>query len=198
MNSSITDLLGRWKDGDRAVENQLANAIYPVLRQIASSQLRRNPGHLTLRPTALVSEAYERIADQKDIAWQNREHFFAIAATVLRRVLIDHVRQQSAIKRGSETTFVELDGPESLDTAADGNLVDWLIADQALNQLQELDPAAARVVEMRLFTGLEVAQIAEVTGASPSTVFRQWRFARAWLADALSDRKSSEAPGDGA
>ena len=72
MNSSITDLLGRWKDGDRAVENQLANAIYPVLRQIASSQLRRNPGHLTLRPTALVSEAYERIADQKDIAWQNR------------------------------------------------------------------------------------------------------------------------------
>src|SRR6476620_8246956 len=112
-DAHITTLLSRWKDGDRSVENQLAELIYPELRDIARGLLRRNLAVLTLRPTELVSQAYERIADQKEVDWQNRDHFFAIAARVLRRVLIDHIRQRLTEKHGGAVFFVELDHPEA-------------------------------------------------------------------------------------
>jgi RNA polymerase sigma factor (TIGR02999 family) len=182
---AITALLAQWKDGDRSVENQLASLIYPVLRDIARGQVFGRGGVLTLRPTELVSDAYERIADQRGVDWQNREHFYAIAATVLRRVLIDHIRQRTAEKHGGDVRFVALDHPDSDAIAGPGDIVDWLAVDQALMQLAEKDPASARVVELRLFSGLSVEQIAEVCGSSTATVGRQWRFARVWMAAQL-------------
>jgi RNA polymerase sigma factor (TIGR02999 family) len=180
----ITSLLSRWKDGDRSVENRLATLIYPVLRDIARGQVWSN-GALTLRPTELVNEAYERLAEQKGVAWQSREHFYAIAARVLRRVLIDHIRQRRCEKHGGQVRFVVLDDADSQETPGAGELVDWLALDQALTRLSELDAAAARVVELRLFSGLSVDQIVEACGSSSATVGRQWRFARAWLASQL-------------
>lgn len=184
-NAEITTLLSRWKDGDRSVENQLAELIYPALRDIARGLLRRNLAVLTLRPTELVSQAYERIADQKDVDWQNRDHFFAIAARVLRRVLIDHIRQRLTEKHGGDVFFVELDHPEAAEVSGGGDLIDWLALDQALTRFSDHDPAAAQVVELRLFSGLGVEQIATFCGSSTATVGRQWRFARAWLAAQL-------------
>lgn len=181
-DAQITTLLSRWKAGDRSVENQLAALIYPALHDIARSLLRRNHAVLTLRPTELVNQAYERIADQKVVDWQNRDHFYAIAARVLRRVLIDHIRQRLTEKHGGDVCFVELDHPEVAEVAGPGDLVDWLALDQALTQFSDHDPAAAQVVELRLFSGLGVEQIAMFCGSSTATVGRQWRFARAWLA----------------
>jgi RNA polymerase sigma factor (TIGR02999 family) len=195
-DASITSLLGQWKDGDRRVENQLASLVYPVLRDIARGQVLGRGGVLTLRPTELVSEAYERIADQRGVDWQNRDHFYAIAATVLRRVLIDHIRQRMTEKHGGDVRFVALDHPDSDAIAGPGDIVDWLAVDQALTQLAEKDPASARVVELRLFSGLGVEQIAQVCGSSTATVGRQWRFARAWMAQQL-ETGDSEADGAG-
>lgn len=189
---AITALLAQWKDGDRTVENRLASLIYPVLRDIARGQVLGRGGVLTLRPTELVSDAYERIADQRGVDWQNREHFYAIAATVLRRVLIDHIRQRMTEKHGGDVRFVALDHPDSDSLAGPGDIVDWLAVDQALTQLATRDAASARVVELRLFSGLSVEQIAEVCGSSTATVGRQWRFARAWMAAQL---ETGDGPG---
>lgn len=189
---AITALLAQWKDGDRSVENRLASLVYPVLHDIARGQvLGRGGGAATLRPTELVSEAYERIADQKSVDWQNRDHFFAIAATVLRRVLIDHIRQRLSEKHGGDVRFVALDHPDSDAIAGPGDIVDWLAVDQALNQLAQQDPATAKVVEMRLFSGLSVEQIAQVCGSSTATVGRQWRFARVWMATQLGTESAA-------
>jgi RNA polymerase sigma factor (TIGR02999 family) len=185
--ASITELLARWKDGERSVENQLATLIYPMLRRMAGEQIRRNGHQVTLRPTALVSDAFERIAAQKTVDWQNREHFYAIASTILRRVLVDYLRQQRASKRGGDVCMVELDDPEALVVSSGGPLIDWIALDQALTRLAQIDPEAARVAELRLFAGLEVEEIAKVCDASLSTAYRQWRFARAWLASELGE-----------
>ncbi|MBL8301076.1 MAG: sigma-70 family RNA polymerase sigma factor [Rhodanobacteraceae bacterium] len=182
---AITSLLVKWKEGDRGVENQLATLVYPVLRDIARRQVFGRSGAVTLRPTELVNEAYERIADQKAVDWQNRAHFFGIAATVLRRVLIDHIRQRMTEKQGGDVCFVALDHPDADTLASPGDVVDWLALDQVLTQLEQHDPASARVVEMRLFSGLSVEQIAEVCDSSTATVGRQWRFARVWMAARL-------------
>jgi RNA polymerase sigma factor (TIGR02999 family) len=187
----ITTLLQKWKDGDRKVENQLATLVYPMLREIARSQVSRNAGLINMRPTELVNAAYEKLADQKSVDWQNRDHFFAIAATVLRRVLIDTIRERHSEKHGGEFAFVALDHEDALGVPADGNLVDWLALDQALTQLEELDSASARVVELRIFAGLGVEQIAQACHSSTATVGRQWRFARAWLAERLSESKKT-------
>ena len=186
-NVDITNLLSRWRQGEPGVEDRLAAHIYPVLKELASRQIRRNAGHITVRPTALVSDAYERIAEQKSVDWQNRGHFYAIAATVLRRVLVDQLRQQQSLKRGGDLAFVELEAAEA-EPGSDGDAtVDWLALDQALNQLASEDASAARLVELRLFSGLSVEEIAEVQGQSLSTIARQWRFARAWLTSHLGD-----------
>lgn len=183
--ATVTGLLAQWKDGDRAIENQLVAQIYPVLKGIAEQHLRRNASLVTLRPTALVHDAYERLLEQKGVGWQNRDHFFAIASTILRRVLVDHVRQRHAEKRGGDVAFVGLEDAAVDTVAAADPLFDCLALDQGLTKLAELDPAAARVVELRLFSGLGVEQIAALCGASISTVSRRWRFARAWLGHAL-------------
>lgn len=181
----ITELLAHWGRGDRAAGDALAQAIYPVLLDLARGQLRRHGGQLTLRPTELAHEAYERLLPQAGLDWRNRAHFYAIAATVMRRVVIDYLRLRSADKRGGDVLFVPLQDLTGEDQPVAGDPVDWLAVDQALNELAALDPDSARVVELRLFSGLSVEEIAAVSGSSTATVGRQWRFARTWLADRL-------------
>jgi RNA polymerase sigma factor (TIGR02999 family) len=195
--SSVTELLDAWKRGDRSVENALAARIYPVLRDLAGSQVRRNAGVLTLSATELAHEAYARLHDQKSVDWRNRQHFFAIAATVIRRVVIDYLRMRSADKRGGGIVFVALDESQEAESDADAGdgLVDWLALDEALNRLAEVDPECARVVELRLFSGLTVEEIAAATASSTATVGRQWRFARVWLSRRLAAGGPAESHG---
>lgn len=181
----ITDLLQRWRTGDRSVEQALMELAYPTLLELARSQARRNAGVLTLQATELANEAYERLSAQKGVAWQNRDHFFAIAATVIRRVVVDYLRMRHRDKRGGGLPFVPLDEITERDAPAIDESVDWIAVDQALTEFADVDPACARVVELKFFSGLTTEQIAGVMDSSVATVGRQWRFARAWLGQRL-------------
>lgn len=181
----ITALLARWKAGDRSVEAALLNEVYPMLRDLARAQVRRNSGVLTLQSTELANEAYARLYEQHSVDWQNRDHFFAIAATVIRRVVVDHLRQRSAEKRGGGLPFVSLDDLDENQLPTVDESVDWIAVDQALTELADVDRECARVVEMKFFSGLTTDRIAEVMGSSVATVGRQWRFSRAWLGEHL-------------
>ena len=183
--SEITALLARWKHGERNVVNQLADAIYPTLRDIARQHLRSRAPGATLRATELANEAYLLLEKQRDVDWQNRSHFYAIAATVIRRVLVDHLRERGAEKRGGGLLQMPLDAIELYPDERAREPVAWLAVDEALTELERIEPECARVVELRVFGGLDVQEIVEVNGSSPATVGRQWRFARAWLADRL-------------
>lgn len=183
--SAITALLADWHRGDRAAEDRLVRSIYPVLRDMARAQVRRNSRVLTLSATELAHEAYERLAPQKAVDWKNRDHFFAIAATVIRRVVVDYLRERNAEKRGGGMPFVQIEDVGLGELPMQPDMVDWLAVDQALTELAESDPDCARVVELRLFSGLSVEQIAGVMASSTATVGRQWRFARTWLAERL-------------
>lgn len=185
-DSRITTLLDRWKDGDRSVENALAERIYPILRAQAQAQVKRNGAALTLRATELANEAYERLVEQRSVDWRNREHFFAIAATVLRRVAVDYVRQRRAEKRGGDVVVLPFDQVDGDELAMAVPSVDWLEMDQALTELAKVDEGLVQLIELRVFAGLGIEQIAKVTGASTATVGRRWRFARAWLTERLT------------
>jgi RNA polymerase sigma factor (TIGR02999 family) len=184
MQQPITDLLSRWRDGDKAAESALIEAVYPVLRELARAQLRRN-GHATLQATELANGAYERLLGQNVAVWRNRSHFLAIAATVIRRVLIDYLRERSAEKRGSGQAALSLQDLHEYEHPSDSGGIDWVELDQALTELARVQPETARVVEMRLFGGLSIEEIAEACDSSVATVGRQWRFARAWIASTL-------------
>jgi len=177
----ITELLGRWKAGDRSVESELVSAVYPVLREIARNQVRRHPGVFTLQATELANEAYAKLFLEQDAEWKNRDHFYAIAATVIRRVVIDYARLRSCEKRGGGTVFVTLDDLREDQAPIIDDSVDWLAVDAALTAFARFDADCARVVELKFFSGLTNEKIAEVEGSSTATVGRQWRFARAWL-----------------
>lgn len=181
----ITELLERWKRGDRSVENALADSVYPTLRELARAHVRRCEGRLTLRATELANEAYLRLYRQRQVDWKNRQHFYAIAATVIRRIVVDYLRRRSAEKRGGHRADLMIGdlAPGELPCSADGS--GWLALDQALTELQRADPDSASIVELRVFAGLGVAEIADVRNCSVATVGRQWRFARAWLAARL-------------
>jgi RNA polymerase sigma factor (TIGR02999 family) len=151
--------------------------VYTELRKLAASYLRvERPDH-TLQPTALVHEAYLRLVDQRSVNWQNRAHFFGIAAQMMRRILVDHARRRQAAKRDGATYRLYTSEEEA--TARDPEL---LALDEALSGLEALDARQARIVELRFFGGLTVEETAEVAGVSPATVKREWRTARAWLA----------------
>jgi RNA polymerase sigma factor (TIGR02999 family) len=181
----ITEMLSRWKAGDRSIEGELISVVYPVLREIARAQVRRNAGVLTLQATELANEAYAKLQHQQSVDWQNREHFFAIAATVIRRVVVDYLRSRGAEKRGGRLPFVTLDELREDQAPAIDESVDWIAVDQALDELAAVDPESAKVVELKFFSGLTTEKIAEVRGSSVATVGRQWRFARAWLGQRL-------------
>jgi RNA polymerase sigma-70 factor (ECF subfamily) len=179
----MTQLLVRWSDGDRAAFDQLMPAVHAELRRLARRSLaRQNPGH-TLQTSALVNEAYLKLIDQKGIAWQNRAHFFAVAARAMRFILVDHARRSRYAKRGGGAFKVSLSEAGQLGEQRADELV---ALDDALTSLAERDERKARVVELRFFSGLSVEETAEVLGVAPITVMREWRTARIWLKDALS------------
>lgn len=174
----LTQLLVAWSDGDQKALDELFPLVYDELRQVARRQMRRErPGH-TLRTTALVNDAYLRLVDQREVRWQNRAHFFAIAARMMRRILVDHARAKRYEKRGGGAAHVPLEEAAVLAHGREGEIV---ALDEALTALAEIDPRRARVVELRYFGGLSNEEIGEVLKVSPNTVTRDWNMARAWL-----------------
>jgi RNA polymerase sigma-70 factor (ECF subfamily) len=184
----VTRLLAQLSAGQKDVAEQLVPLIYEELRRIAGAQMgRERPGH-TLQATAVVHEAYLRLAGEQQVPWQNRAHFFAIAATTMRRVLLDYARHRHARKRGgANSKKVELDSELLI---GDDRLEEVVAVDEVLGRLAELDPEQARIVELRFFAGLSVEETAEVMGISSSTVKREWRLAKAWLDRELATAKT--------
>jgi len=178
-SGDVTALLGQLRAGNQEVAGQLVPLIYDELRRIASAQMRRERAGHTLQATAVVHEAYLRLAGEQDIQWQSRAHFFAIAARAMRQVLLDYARQRHAGKRGGEgAQKVEID----VDLLAGANRIEDIVAiDEVVTRLSELDQQQGRIVELRFFGGLSVEETAEAMGISDSTVKREWRLAKAWL-----------------
>ena len=179
----VTQLLIGWREGDRHALDALTPLVYQELRCIARRHLQREkPGH-TLQSTALVHEAYLRLIDQ-NVTWQNRAHFFGMAAQFMRRILVDHARGKQAAKRGGEDALrMTLD--EGI-AVAEGRDLDLVALDDALTRLAGMDPQQSRIIELRFFAGLSIEETAEVLGISPATVKRDWAMARAWLFRELS------------
>ena len=185
-SSQVTELLVRWRGGDREALDSLLPLVYDELRRIARHYLQgERPGH-TLQSTALVNEAYVRMVAQDFPQWQNRAHFFAVAAQLMRQILVDHARAHRASKRGGNVYKVSLDEAEGQPQATD---LDIVALDDALKNLAEMDPQQSKVVELKFFAGLSIEDTAEVLAISPSTVKRDWITARAWLYREL-DRSS--------
>ncbi len=177
-SSQITELLVRWRGGDREALDSLLPLVYDELRRIARHYLQgERPGH-TLQSTSLVNEAYVRMVAQDFPQWQNRAHFFAVAAQLMRQILVDHARNHRASKRGGDVYKVSLDEAGDQPQATD---VDIVALDDALNNLAAMDPQQSKVVELKFFAGLSIEDTAEVLGISASTVKRDWITARAWL-----------------
>ncbi len=174
----VTALLGEWSRGNRDALNELLPQVYAELRRIADRQFRRERTDHTLQPTALVNEAYLRLVDQRQVAWQDRAHFFGVAAQVMRRILVDHARRHSASKRGDGVRCVSID--EANEVAA-SNEIPVLALDHALDRLEKLDAELVKIVELRAFGGLTIEEAAHVLSVSPSTAKRDWRTAKAWL-----------------
>ncbi len=174
----VTRLLFAWSNGDQAALEQLTPLVYSELHRLAHRYLgRERKGH-TLQTTALVHEAYLRLIDQKEVRWQNRAHFFAIAAQMMRRILVDYARSRNVAKRGGGARQVSLD--EAMDVS-DERAADVIALDEALKSLSDLDQRKGRIIELRFFGGLSIEETAEVLGVSPGTVMRDWTFAKAWL-----------------
>jgi RNA polymerase sigma factor (TIGR02999 family) len=184
-SSDVTRLLLRWSKGDEDAFERLLPLVYSELRRIASKQLRRERPDHTLAPTALVHELYLRLIDQRRATWENRAHFFGLAAQMMRRILVDYARARQAGKRGGSRTRVSLE--EVLEEAGPGgggpdpSAADVLAIDEALTRLAVIDSEQARIVELRFFAGLTVEETALLLKRSPRTVKREWRLARAWL-----------------
>jgi RNA polymerase sigma factor (TIGR02999 family) len=173
----VTDLLRRWSSGEREALDQLMPLVYDELHRLASRYLRdERPDH-TLQSTALVNEAYLRLVDQHT-AWQNRAHFYGVAAQILRRILVDHARERKAAKRGLGQKKVPLDDALAVPVEAG---VDLIALDESLDRLAEMDPQKARLVELKYFAGLPVREVGKVLGMSAATVHREWAIARTWL-----------------
>ena len=181
MSSSeeeVTALLRRWRDGDEGALNKLTPLVYDELHRLAHKYIRRErPGH-TLQTTALVNEAYVRLVDQNSVDWQNRAHFFGVAAQVMRHILVDYARQQTAVKRGGGVERFNLD--EGLIVSKE-SAAELVALDEALKALSNLYPRRSKVVELRYFGGLNNKEASEILNVSETTIERDWRFARAWL-----------------
>lgn len=174
----VTGLLLKWQQGDSAALDQLTPLVYNELRRIAHRYMRQERDGHTLQTTALVNEAYVRLVGKERSAWQNRTHFFAVTAQVMRHVLIDHARRRLYDKRGGGAEHVPLDDADAMTQERAAELV---ALDEALNELARLDPRKCRVVELRYFGGLSLEETANVLEVSVMTVRRDWRAAKAWL-----------------
>ena len=185
----MSRLLVDWGNGNQAALDELIPLVHDELRRLAGRYMRReNQGH-TLQTSALVNEAYMRLVDQKSVHWQNRAHFFGVAAQLMRRILVDHARRRSRAKRGGGAQQVSL-----VDQAGVSKEVAEVIAlDAALTNLTEMDPRKSQIVEMKFFGGLTTEEVAEVLKVTPRTVEREWRKAKAWLNRALTEGAANEA-----
>ncbi|MBK7593871.1 MAG: sigma-70 family RNA polymerase sigma factor [Gemmatimonadetes bacterium] len=177
----ITRLLDQVCDGVPGAADALAEQVYGELHRIAVNAMRHEQDGHTLRPTELVSEAFMRLLGQRTVAWQNRSHFYGVAATTIRRILLDHARARRAVKR-DHGVRITLDDSVRAETT---DALDLIALDDALQRLERLAPRQGRVIELRFFGGLEIDEAAEVMGVSTATVKRDWTFARAFLLEAL-------------
>lgn len=190
VEQDVTRLLLRLEGGDRDAVDLLLPVVYRELRRLAAGYLQRERNNHTLQPTALVHEAYMRMVDQSRVQWQNRAHFFGVAAQMMRRVLVDHARTQGARKRGGDVNKIQLEDG----LVAGGSREAELIAvDDALRALEVQDPVKARIVEMRFFGGLSIEETAVAMSLSTATVNRHWRMAKAWLHGELSSNREQPA-----
>jgi RNA polymerase sigma factor (TIGR02999 family) len=174
----ISQLLVDWSNGDKAALDKLIPLVYGELRRLARYHMRRERQGHTLQTSALVNEAYLRLVDYKRMRWQDRAHFFAVAAQAMRRILIEHARSHSREKRGGEARRVSLDEAAGL---VDEQASEMIALDDALMSLAKFDPRKSQIVELRYFGGLDIEETAEVMGVSPATVKRDWNTARLWL-----------------
>jgi RNA polymerase sigma factor (TIGR02999 family) len=174
----ITGLLLAWGQGDQTALERLMPLVYEELRRLARRHMNRQPAGHTLQTTALVNEAYLRLIDSSQVQWQNRAHFFAVSAHLMRRILIDFARSRKSLKRGAEARQITLD--DALEVSSERG-ADLIALDDALNTLAGLNPRQSQIVELRYFGGLSEEEIAEALKISPRTVRRDWSFARAWL-----------------
>jgi RNA polymerase sigma factor (TIGR02999 family) len=176
----LTELLRSWRDGDRAVLDRVMPAVYDELRSLAARQLSSERRGHTLQTTALVHEAYLRLAGQQQTDWSTRAHFFGAVAVIMRRILVDYARRRARDKRGGHLVIVPLAGAPEPATNP-GPSVDVEALDRALDRLAAIDPRQSRIVELRYFSGMTIEEIAEVMALSTGTVKRDWTVARAWL-----------------
>lgn len=182
---NITLMLRDWGEGHPEALDRLLLFVYDELHRQASRYLRRERGDHTLQTTALINEAYLKLVDQRDVRWQNRAHFFGIAAQAMRRILVDYARTAKREKRGGADVKLQLD--EALNVSGNERPIDLVALDEALDRLCALDERQAKIVELRYFSGMTEQETAEVLGISPATVRRDWTFARAWLHSQLAD-----------
>lgn len=174
----VTQLLIDWSNGNQAALDKLMPLVYQELHRLAHQYMsRERPGH-TLQTSALVNEAYLRLVDQRDVRWQNRAHFFAIAARLMRRILVDYVRNRRYAKRGGDARHVSLD--EAVIVSQE-RAADVIAVDDALKTLSAIDQRKSQIVELRFFGGLSIEDTAEVLAVSPGTVMREWTLAKAWI-----------------
>jgi len=186
VSADVTGLLRAWSHGEPGAAEKLVPLVYDELKRQAARYLRRERRDHTLRPTALVHEAYLRLFGQDRAAWKNRAQFFGVAAQVMRRILVDHARNRGAAKRAGGWRRVSLDD----DMGAPARDLDLVELEDALVELATLDPDKVRMVELRFFGGLSLDETAEVLGVSPSTITREWRMTRAWLYRRLRRRET--------
>src|SRR3954470_1167992 len=177
-DTEITALLVDWNNGDRSAMERLLPLVEKELHRLAHAYMRREDPNHTLQTTALINETYLRLVDQRKVQWQNRAHFFGIAAQIMRRVLLNYARDQNRQKRGGKVIHVSLSDAEVMSQEKDREII---ALNDALNRLEAIDERKARVVELRFFGGLTVDEIAEVLKISNVTVMRDWAFAKAWL-----------------
>jgi RNA polymerase sigma factor (TIGR02999 family) len=190
MDKDVTTLLLEWRGGNRAALDELMPLIYAEFRQLASRALSRERPNHTLQSTALAHELYLKLIDQKRAQWRDREHFFAMASQIIRRILVDYARRLHAQRRGGLDTRITLDEALAPQQDRDLNLVEL---DNALEALSQIDTQQAKIIELRFFGGLSIEATGRILGVSPSTVNREWNLARAWLYRELS--RSADASG---
>lgn len=181
--SETTQLLRAWAGGDEKALEALVPRVYRELRRVAGRCLQGEGSAPTMQATELVHEAYLRLADASHLDWQHRNHFFAVSATLMRRILVDRARRRLAAKRGQKVEGIDI--ARAVDLAAQ-RPAEIVALDDALNTLERVAPRKARIVELRFFAGLEVNETAQVLGVSPDTVLRDWRLAKAWLLKEIS------------
>jgi RNA polymerase sigma factor (TIGR02999 family) len=187
--ADITGLLKKLNGGDPDAVAEIVSVVYPELRRIARAYMRSERGEHTLQPTALINEAWIRLVDQTRVDWRDRTHFFGVAASMMRRVLVDHARQRLADKRGGGQRKLSIDWVEL--QAGGDKLNEVLSVHEALERLDGIDARLAKIVELRYFAGMDVDETAVALGISPRTVDREWSMARAWLSTQLSPSESS-------